>query len=48
MLNFRIDRDEIPVPFSALQGYLVDQNVHFVMIFERVVQIAIVATGFYM
>ena len=43
-----IDCDEIPVPFAVLQGYWVVQNLHFVMIFARVVQIAIVATGFYM
>ena len=30
------------------RGYWVVQNLHFVMIFARVVQIAIVATGFYM
>ena len=47
--NFlEIDCDEIPVPFAVLQGYWVVQNLHFVMIFARVVQIAIVATGFYM
>ena len=44
----KIDCDEIPVPFSVLQGYWVVQNLHFVMIFARVVQIAIVTTGFYM
>ena len=43
-----IDCDEIPVPFAVLQGYWVVQNLHLVMIFVRVVQIAIVATGFYM
>ena len=41
-----IDCDEIPVPFAVLQGYWVVQNLHLVMIFARVVQIAIVATGF--
>ena len=47
--NFlEIDCDEIPVPFAVLQGYWVVQNLHFVMIFARVVQIAIAATGFYM
>ena len=34
--------DEIPVPFAVLQGYWVVQNLHFVIIFERVVQIAII------
>ena len=43
-----IDCDEIPVPFVLLQGYWVVKNLHFVMILARVVQIAIVATGFYM
>ena len=43
-----IDCDEIPDPFPVPQGYWVIKNLHFVMIFARVVQIAIVATGFYM
>ena len=41
-----IDFHEIPVPFAVLQGYKVVQSLHFMMIFARVVQIAIAATGF--
>ena len=40
-----IDCDEIPVPFAVLQGYWVIQNLHFVMIFLRAVQIAIMANA---
>ena len=46
--SLEIDCDEIPVPFALLQGYWVVQNLQFVMIFARVVQIAIVAIAFYM
>ena len=43
-----IDYDEITVPFAVPQGCWLVQNLHFVIIFARVVQIAIVAIGFYM
>ena len=43
-----IDCDEIIVPFAVPQGCWLVQNLHFVIIFARVVQIAIVAIGFYM
>ena len=44
---FGIDCDEIPVPFSVLLGYRVVQNLRFVMVLARVVQIAVIATAFY-
>ena len=42
-----IDCDEIIVPFAVPQGCWLVQNLHFVIIFARVVQIAFVAIGFY-
>ena len=32
----QIDCDEIPVPLAVQQGYWVVKNLHFVMIFARV------------